>query len=340
MLSSFLGRGSVSCERRVVHKTMTEAAARRPAWHKQTEDQALVLSLMCISFSVAVMIGCCGRLMPAAHKQRSDLSSQRWNASSQRGNASSRAAVWTAPPPLPPVHTVVRDWLLSSSEGWCSDTLPPFAARNPANSCAVGEAGTFFVDRKGIRAWSRGAQLCLKLCATCGRCRFVSLSAYRDVQWTCSWYTTCSSLRPLQRNFSHARSGALQQAQRTTLLAPSVDNRSLERGWLRKETRRWLTASRRGYCAPTMDEGDCRAGTQGALPLPASAFQDARGFRHQRSGIAAEACVEACMTCAACRFVTLSVSRLDCRCTRHRPVYGARAPGFTACRAFASEPLA
>eukprot|EP00966_Prymnesium_polylepis_P119051 2751738-Prymnesium_polylepis.1 len=160
-------------------------------------------------------------------------------------------------------------------------------------------------------------QSCWLQCATCPRCRFLSIDARSG---RCEWSTRCDRLHngstasvPL---FRSARAPVWRDAPNISVL--SIDDS--ESGPLDAEAftrangslqlaRRWLDTAMPGYCAPTSAGvlGDCANGEQGTFPV-ASAV----GWLSL-----VHSCWLYCAQCTQCRFLSLSVEARDCSWYRH-----------------------
>ena len=58
-------------------------------------------------------------------------------------------------------------------------------------SCTTGETGFWSLPDAAVKNWTVAGTACLRLCARCARCRFVSISWRARL---CSWYATCDAV--------------------------------------------------------------------------------------------------------------------------------------------------
>ena len=73
--------------------------------------------------------------------------------------------------------------------GTCGITPNPVAGKTSCTGDAL--SGSFTLPHDAV-TWARAVEACLSLCATCDRCKHVSVSlVYRD----CSWYSRCPAPR-------------------------------------------------------------------------------------------------------------------------------------------------
>ena len=77
----------------------------------------------------------------------------------------------------------------------------------------------------------------------------------------------------------------------------------------------WLASSSHGYCAATIDAGDCSHGDMGSFPLPAVDLDAVNHGWTWRPAI--EFCLAKCAGCARCEFVTVSIEDRDCSWYHH-----------------------
>ena len=108
---------------------------------------------------------------------------------------------------VPGVERVSTEWLNSSSTGACG--LFP---HDPAD-CEFSNVGRYPLRGADLSSWQRAAEACLRQCAACSRCAYVSLSLVMGV---CAWHHSCP--RRLARGtygryrWSSFRSGAVSAA--------------------------------------------------------------------------------------------------------------------------------
>eukprot|EP00966_Prymnesium_polylepis_P008940 206297-Prymnesium_polylepis.1 len=143
----------------------------------------------------------------AASTAKSVLEMQRMQHQRARSNIASRAAA--------------RAWLDGASRGYCDST------NAGPSDCKLGHKGSFEAATEDS-TWELAAQHCLRRCAACARCTFVSVSpVWRD----CSWFHRCDGLA----------SGTLEQAVRGFLTGPGLEGAASgggTRGGLRTQSRR------------------------------------------------------------------------------------------------------
>jgi hypothetical protein len=191
-----------------------------------------------------------------------------------------------------------RAWLADAGIGYCATTQPGANA-----DCTAGESGNFFTYARHLRSWVDMADDCLRRCARCNRCNYVSMAVSLG---ECSWFSVCP-IRSLNTTAhgTHFRSGKLAGAWRAALLTRSGE--APERDAASPRAREWHARARRGYCAVTTGEADCGTGQQGVL---APAVPDALYIAGWNA--AASACLAACDACARCRYVSVSLKHRDC----------------------------
>ena len=79
-----------------------------------------------------------------------------------------------------------EEWLSNASPGHCGETT---SARGDCSSGFIGNLGLTSAEASN---WTTAASACLDKCASCARCRYISVS----LQWRdCSWYAAC----PMQK---------------------------------------------------------------------------------------------------------------------------------------------
>ena len=91
-----------------------------------------------------------------------------------------------------------KRWLQKSAPGYCAST-------DYADSrCEIAEKGSWPLPSHAKASWVAAAAFCSAQCATCSRCRFISISpSFGD----CSWFSTCN-LNALHVKPSGFRTGA------------------------------------------------------------------------------------------------------------------------------------
>ena len=78
-------------------------------------------------------------------------------------------------------------WLASASKGYCGETDD-----RERGDCEIGDQGNLGLPNSATLTWAAASRECLRRCADCSRCNFVSLSiSFKD----CSWYRQCTSLK-------------------------------------------------------------------------------------------------------------------------------------------------
>ena len=79
-----------------------------------------------------------------------------------------------------------RLWLAAAERGYCAPTS------GGAGDCEHGNKGSWPLEGLVAKRWADAAAACLRRCARCPRCRYVSLSLWsRD----CSWFARCDTSR-------------------------------------------------------------------------------------------------------------------------------------------------
>lgn len=105
----------------------------------------------------------------------------------------------------------VERWLSTSSPGHCGAT-----AAGDEGDCASGDQGNFAFDGRHRSDWHAAVSACMRQCAGCARCSFISVSLrWRD----CSWYHTCPERGRETRCF---RSGAVGAASKVMTAAAAA----------------------------------------------------------------------------------------------------------------------
>ena len=139
---------------------------------------------------------------------------------------------------------------------------------------------------------------CLRRCAGCRSCRFVSFS----VDWKeCSWFRTCNfSGLVTQGTAIDFQTGRVRHGRRNAFAGGGAAPRNAS-----SVGQAWLSRAVPGYCATTEGESDCSTGQRGTLPLPNDEFLS--GWDG-----AAEACLLACGECARCTHISVSLKYRDC----------------------------
>lgn len=74
-----------------------------------------------------------------------------------------------------------RHWLAAAKHGYC-------AATSDAGDCERGHKGSWPLHGGDARTWEDAAATCLRQCADCKRCRYVSVSLW---SMDCSWFAAC-----------------------------------------------------------------------------------------------------------------------------------------------------
>ena len=182
--------------------------------------------------------------------------------------------------------------------GYCQNTI---AGR--VGNCLSGKKGTVRLPFVNQRSWQAAFSYCAERCASCERCRYISVS----IDWKdCSWFHACNmdALRNEPKGFKSAPA-VLQK--RNSVAGTSVDTLA-------------KYPTERGYCeTPDANApGNCTADDKGLFDVVA----------HQIHNLAA--CIHHCKTqCSRCNFVSwarLNEDTNECswyhRCPRLHWLYG------------------
>jgi len=187
--------------------------------------------------------------------------------------------------------------------------------------CLEAEAGAWRLPLAVSRDWRSAMAACARRCAACARCKYVSLSL---LMGDCSWFSTCD-VDDLSRDVDGFRTFAVrggEQGGGPSRGVNSVDGSAGampplgavstwggDRGMHNRVQLGVSVASSRqgvkGYCATTVDghAGDCHAESQGAWLLPARIATWPAAEHH---------CMQRCLRCERCHFISLSVRYHDC----------------------------
>jgi hypothetical protein len=101
-------------------------------------------------------------------------------------------------------------WYTSSSPGYCGIT-----AGGERGNCDIGTKGNLAVSSKDAATWSTLTKACLRECAKCDRCRYVSMSV---VEKDCSWFFCCD-VKHLQQRPAGFRTGPAIRGRRAAFAA-------------------------------------------------------------------------------------------------------------------------
>ena len=218
-------------------------------------------------------------------------------------------------------HLSAQSFLRSARRGVC--TVTPLAP--PPSDCNNGEQGLLSLNKQYIPAWSALAVVCLRRCAECSSCRFISLSV--DYQ-ECTWFSSCNLSALITTDPAAASdfvTGRMPEEKRWIWSGEEMDHSLLQRGGSDGQSASneantsahrygvaWLTRAAPGHCGKTTGESDCTEGSSGVLPLPSDAFP--RPWSGQDSWASgAESCLALCAECARCRYVSVSPRYRDVR---------------------------
>lgn len=193
------------------------------------------------------------------------------------------AAAHAAPAPMTAGHLGERTAERSAYEvskpvsrpGYC------FPTEDSAGDCSLGSSGSW----SGLRTLSE----CIARCKSCGRCRMVSFARHSSVggRSDCSWYARCPPTLQTTPAGYHtvevvsSRDAADDPHWRSILPPASVFGDD---------------AASPGYCAQTVDSGDCTIGDLGY-------FDGVRSW---------SACKARCAACPRCAWLSWSASQRDC----------------------------
>lgn len=148
-------------------------------------------------------------------------------------------------------------------EGYCDTT-----GFGSAGDCTTDDKGSFeaHIKHEDLSTWEKASQTCERLCLSCARCSYVSVS----VQWSdCSWFNTCD-LHRLKKDVPGHRSFRVREASSVA----TVEGNSRDLGaqnqalWQRLRT---LPAVEPGECWSK----HCRAGGGGGRHSHSNTSADA-----------------------------------------------------------------
>ena len=177
------------------------------------------------------------------------------------------------------------DWLHGSIRGHCGITTT-------VGDCDISRNGGLGLSDAAVKGgWETAVSECLGKCTRCSGCQFVTVSlVFKD----CSWYRKCDldAVAPEEA----FRSGAVEGLRSRMSSARS--------------TQRVLGD---GHCGATQlaERGDCARGDRGSFQLAPTAWERSVLPSHDLPVAIAE-CLQACATCARCKYVSVSTRHRDC----------------------------
>lgn len=96
----------------------------------------------------------------------------------------------------PVANPLTERWMDKAAHGYCETTLS-------AGDCANGVKGRWSLHANETVNWNAAATRCLSMCASCARCRYISVSMQHA---DCSWFSACK-LDQLEASVVGFRSG-------------------------------------------------------------------------------------------------------------------------------------
>ena len=193
-----------------------------------------------------------------------------------------------------------KAWLSHATQRACSPR-PPCSRGSKikmaacAGDCDAGDYGEWRLAAHDTLSWLHSAQACLTLCRRCPRCSWVSISVSAGER-SCTWSTNCTASGVSTR--ASTRSGPALARLPIAVVRLSDPHKQLPGVPVD------FGLARPGSCG-NIDEtsNDCERGLWGAWELKRSNIPDLRG------------CVQRCLGCANCHYVTFSdfQEESDCR---------------------------